>query len=284
MNPFSEQRVALAHRRLQRHAGDQRLLAALITGSVADDHADDNSDVDFLLTWSEPIAEHEFQAICDAAVASGGGVYGGTPEEGFAVYEYIDGIRIDVGYDPKSENEKIINGLLSGESTDLSHQLIASGILKAIPVFGDSLIGEWKRRLLQYPEALREKMIVTYLRFTVRWVIEKMMAERGEPLWFYERVMADVNNMTAVLCALNRVYHPGKWKGMVESMAKLPIQPPNFMPRVLSLFKLPLPNASTELESLVADVYGLVEQHMPHIDMRASKERYQMVLRRDRQK
>lgn len=280
MNRFSEQRMALARRRLERHADDPRLLAALITGSVADDHADDNSDVDFLTTWSEPLTEHEFKAICDAAVASGGGVYGGTPEEGFAVYEYINGIRIDVGYDPKSENEKVINGLVSGESTDLTHQLIASGILKGMPVFGEALVNTWKARLTPYPEALRDKMIVTYLRFTVRWVVQKMMVERDEPLWFYERTMADANNMTAVLCALNRVYHPGKWKGIIETMATLPIQPPSFIPRVLSLFKSPLPAAAAELEALVAQTYGLVEQHMPHIDTRTSKERYNMILRR----
>ncbi|MBX3085786.1 MAG: hypothetical protein KF716_29380 [Anaerolineae bacterium] len=274
MNQYTEQRIAIAKRRIQPYTADPNFKAIIITGSVAEDKTDDTSDIDIILYYETPLTEEAFQQVCDAAKATGGGVHNGTAAEGFAIYEYIDDVRVDLGFNPLSEIEEILTGVLEKADTTLINQLIAGGVLKSIVLHGEAWAAGWKERLSHYPTALGEAMVNTYLRFYPRWVVKRMGVDRDERLWMIELCLNASQNLVAVLCGLNNLYHPGKWKGIASTLKAMHIKPERFPERLEGLFRAPLDDAATELHNLTLEVMALVEQHMPQVDISQTKQRY----------
>ena len=274
MNEYAQQRVAIAQKRIQPYAADPNFKAIIITGSVAEGKTDDTSDIDIILYYQTSLTEEVFQSICEAAKATGGGVHNGTAADGFAVYEYIDGIRVDLGFNPLSEIEGILTNVLEKADTNLINQLIAGGVLKSIVLHGMDVIQPWKERLTHYPPALAEAMVKTYLRFSPRWVVKRMGVDRDERLWVVELCLDASHNLVAVLCGLNHLYHPGKWKGVASTLKAMSIKPERFQERLEGLFSVSLDEAATQLHNLTLEVMGLVEQHMPQVDISRSKQRY----------
>lgn len=274
MNKFTEQRLVIAQKRIQPYAADPNFKAIIITGSVAEGKTDDTSDIDIILYYEAPFTEEAFQATCEAAKATGGAVHNGTAADGFAIYEYIDGVRVDFGFNPLSEIEEILTGVLDKTDTNLINQLIVGGVLKSIVLHGKAIIQPWKDRLSHYPPALGEAMVKTYLRFSPRWVVKRMGVDRDEKLWMVELCLTAGQNLVAVLCGLNHLYHPGKWKGVASTIKAMTIKPERFQERLEGLFTAPLDDAAAELHNLILEVMALVAQHMPQVDISQSKERY----------
>jgi hypothetical protein len=274
MNAFTKHRITLARTRVLPYASDPNFAAILITGSVAEDKTDDTSDIDIILYYHAPLTETEFSRTCEAAKATGGGVHGGTAAEGFAVYEYIDGVRVDLGFNALEEIETIITSVVMATSTDLTQQLIVGGILKSIPLHGDALIQTWKDRLTVYPVALGAAMVKTYCRFSPRWVVKKMIVDRGETLWLREMCLSAAQNLVAALCGLNSLYHPGKWKGISYTISHMQHKPERLQERLEGLFSAPIAAAAAELDALIRETFALIEQHMAHVDLKERKQFY----------
>jgi hypothetical protein len=274
MNTFTEQRITIAKQRIQPYAADPNFKAIIITGSVAAGKTDDTSDIDIILYYDAPFTEEIFQATVEAAKATGGGFHNGSAAEGFAVYEYIDGVRVDLGFNPIAEIEEIMTAVLEKADTTLVNQLIVGGVLKSLVLHGDAVVQGWKDRIRQYPPALGEAMVKTYLRFYARWIVKRMGVDRDEKLWMVEITLDAVRNLIAVLCGLNHVYHPGKLKGADSTFKELKLSPERFQERVEGLFSVSLEEMATELHNLTLEVMALVEQHMPQVDISANKQRY----------
>lgn len=274
MNAFTEQRLAIARARVVPFINDPNIRAIMVTGSVADGHTDDASDIDIILFLEQAVSEEVFQAACDSAIQSGGGVHFGTAKDGFAVYEYIDGIRVDLGFNFIAETEEIVTGITERAETDLVHQLVVTGIQKAVVLHGEALIAGWRARLAQYPPALGEAMIKTYLRFHSRWIMQRMGVERDETMWMNEVFLDAAKNLVAALCAVNGLYHPGKWKGVGHTIDKMQHKPDRLLARLEGMFTAPLAQAVIDLDALILEVIALVETRLPQVDISRAKSRY----------
>ena len=86
--------------------------AIVVTGSVARGAADESSDIDMLVFLHEKCSQEEFQAECERANTTGGRLYGGSPDEGFALFHFVDGVRFDVVFDLVSTMEKRIEQVM----------------------------------------------------------------------------------------------------------------------------------------------------------------------------
>ena len=76
-----------------------------------------------------------------------------------------------------------------------------------------------------------------------------------------------------VLCGLNRVYYPGhKW--VARHIHAMHILPPSYLERLQAALTAPLPQAVSKFESLVEDIIGLVELHLPGVDTAAVRARH----------
>ncbi|HMQ78695.1 MAG TPA: nucleotidyltransferase domain-containing protein [Ignavibacteria bacterium] len=255
--------------------------AAAITGSVAKGYADDNSDIDTIVMLNNPMTQGEFDKIVEDAKASGGDFYHGSPEEGFAVYSYVDGVRCDFGFGHYSETETLINEMLEKPEVDLTKHLMISGLIDGY-ILKDS---NWLAPLIKkaednYPQELQVMLVSHFKKFHPEWAIEKMTIGRGDILYYYESLVEMTGNIIGILCGLNKFYHPGKLKGVEHTITKMHIKPHDFVKRYNFVLSAEKYEAIKEMFSLVRETFDLIDVHLPEVITKRSREVLEMVLRK----
>lgn len=279
MNAVSKQRIELAKRNLDlfKHLD---ITAAMVTGSVAKGYADDNSDIDTLINVDKKVTQEEFEKIIADARASGGDLYHGTPEEGFAVYYYIDGIKCDFGIGDYRETDKLIDEMLEKPEVDLIKHLQIAGIMDGYDLYGDELIRSWRTKASQFPEELQIMMINHFKKFHPKWVMEKMAVERGDILFYNESLVEVIGNIIGILCGINKMYHPGKLKGVEYTISKMNIKPDDFFKRYNNIFSIEKTLAVEELYKLIVETFDLLGKHMPQVNIERSRKILNLELRK----
>ncbi|MBS1494289.1 MAG: hypothetical protein JST55_12300 [Bacteroidetes bacterium] len=266
MNKRSKYLISLAKKVSDSYKSNPDFAASMVTGSSAKGISDMNSDVDMSIFYKKPISKKHFEEIKKSAIDSGGGFYHGDHKNGFAVYHIIDGVKVDTGHGTITNHEKMIKAFLKNPTLDYNHQIIASGTLFAIPLYGKQFINKWKKWYSNYPEKLEDLMIKENLRFHSKWVLEKMGLERNESVFVTETILKSLENSVKVLCGLNNEYHPGKLKGMNYTIKNLKHKPKNLKYCVNSIFKIPQEKAVKEVNKLVKETVKLVEKYRPDVD------------------
>lgn len=281
MRTISKTFLEIARRNTAVFQQNPHIKAILVTGSVAKGVADDNSDIDIIMYYDELPSETAFEAYRQAAFDSGGGFYGGNAEEGFALYQYIDGIRHDFAHAPLSETEALLaEFLVEPDLENNNKQIMLDGILTGVPLKGEAITQKWKDQLAHYPPQLGEMLVKKYLRFRPHWVLQKMGVDRNEIIFLQEELLNAVQNIFGVLCGLNQLYHPGKIKGLNYTVAKMKLAPPNVANRLPALFKVDGQTAVFQLKQLIEETIELVETHLPHIDTAPTRKLFTMQLRK----
>lgn len=255
--------------------------AAAITGSVAKGYADDNSDIDTIVMLNNPMTQGEFDKIIEDAKASGGDFYHGSPEEGFAVYYYIDGVRCDFGFGHYSETETLINEMIEKPEVDLTKHLMISGLIDGY-ILKDC---NWLAPLIkkaedEYPRELQVMLVSHFKKFHPEWAIEKMTVGRDDLLYYYESLVEMTGNIIGILCGLNKFYHPGKLKGVEHTISKMHIKPHDFVKRYNFVLSAEKYEAIKEMFSLVRETFDLIDVHLPEVITKRSREVLEMVLRK----
>lgn len=205
-------------------------------------------------------------------------MYGGSPEEGFALYRFVNGVRCDIVFDLVSTMETRLSQVLDDYCTDERKQLMIRSVRESVLLYGQELIDSWRRRSDTYPDGLAHAMVRKHLNATPRWVLEKMGADRGERLFLYDCFMHNIRRLLAVLFGLNRTFHPAKLKGIKQIVDALPLAPADFWARTETLFEKPLTTAVADFADLVEEIYVLVEQNMEEIDTSRAREIFAMKL------
>jgi hypothetical protein len=280
MNDATLARIDLARRNAARFTQNPNVRAIMIVGSVAHGMADDNSDIDCTIFTEHPLSQGEYDAICAEARESGGDLYYGTPADGFAIYQYITGIRCDFGFETIESAEKSHTEFLEKPDTDPIKQLVAGGFLDGMALYGQDWIGSWQAQLARYPNGLGAAMVRKHLRFHPYWVLEKMGLDRGEWLFFYEALLEAEQNILGILCGLNQLYHPGKVKGIAWTIAKLVITPPDPLSRFEQILRGDAGLAVGRLRELLDETLALVDAHMPEVSTARTRAVLAMELRK----
>jgi predicted nucleotidyltransferase len=280
MNQISKSHLALAERNALRYKNNPNIKAVMVTGSIAKGYGDDSSDIDTIVMYDKPYSKQEYDEIIDEARNTGGDLYHGMPEEGFAVYYYIDGIKCDFGIGPYQETEKMITEMLEKPEVDLIKHLQILGFIDGIVLHGEDWVRKWRDKALSYPPELAVMLVNHHKKFHPEWVIRKMAIERNDILFFYESLIESLGNIFGVLCGLNRMYHPGKLKGAEFYIAKMKIKPENFIQRYHNIFSLEPSGAVTELYALIRETLALIEKYMPEVSTERTRNVLEMKLRK----
>ena len=258
--------LTIAQRVAGEFARDSRSIGMLIAGSVARGPVDAISDIDMSLYLSEPYTTEEMEAEKERAIASGGGFYGGTAAEGFALWRCVDGVKVDIGIGAATMIDEIIDDLQANQSLDNDTHLIADGIQRSTTLFGEDLITPWKARLDDFPEELARAMVKENLRLPTLWILRDMCVGRGERIWYAEMMLDYTRRLLWILCGLNRRYYPGKTKGFAYVASTLAIAPASFRDRMESLMTFDAARSVDEMHALADETYALVESLMPEIE------------------
>ncbi len=280
MNQTSKQLLKLARKNALLFKNYKNVKAIVVTGSVSQGTSDNSSDIDTIVYLTKPFGKKDFDKISEDAKASGGGFYHGTAIDGFAVYYYIEGVKCDFGFGTAKELELMITEMIKKPDTDLTKQLIISGFLDSIVLYGEGWVNKWKAKAAKYPDSLAKILIEANLHFYPRWVMEKMCAARGDVIFFYENIVNDIKNMFTILCAVNKMYHPAKLKGMKRTIDTIKIKPRNFMKRCESLFNSGSEDAIDDLYNLINECLLLVEKYNPAVSTSRVREIINMELRK----
>jgi predicted nucleotidyltransferase len=279
MNEISKQRIELAKRNFEKFL-DPNVIAAAVTGSVAKGYADDYSDLDTIILRYNPYSQDEFDKIIEDAKSTGGDLYHGTPEEGFACYYYFEGVKCDFGFGDFRETEKLIDDMIVKPEVDLVKHLQISGLIDGYILYGN----EWFDKILTkakiYPYDLQLMMVKHHLKFYPEWVMQTMGVERRDKLFFYETLIEITGNIIGILCGLNKMYHPGKLKGVEWTIEQMKIKPDNFFNRYNHVFDVEKSTVVTEIYSLVRETLNLIDSNLPEVSTERARALLEMKLRK----
>jgi predicted nucleotidyltransferase len=101
----------------------------------------------------------------------------------------------------------------------------------------DGTLDRWKHETASYPEALRTTIVERFLREAAFWPENfhyRSAVERADSVYTSGIVQQVLHALVQVVFALNREYFPGE-KMLVRALGVLPLQPPDFGPRVAGL-------------------------------------------------
>jgi hypothetical protein len=270
MADHSAWRLELARRYIAPYA--ERAQIAVLGGSVAQGVADRWSDIDTMVYWDT--IDRDWLETPRAA-ADG---------ERFTWLEHYPGnacleqyrfgtVKADVAHVRLGWLDELIDGVLSGESTDTTSLDVLRGVQEAIVLFGENRYEPIRQRVLDYPDTLRRSLVEAHLSFTPSWIYDGMGRERGDLVVFYEYVLATMRSLVGVLAGLNRVYvAPDKLKRIGAVVGRMELAPPDAARRLDALLDLPREQVRAELDDLVGATLDLVDAHLPEVGTAKARE------------
>ena len=274
MVDHSAWRIDLARAYIAPYA--ERAPIAVLGGSVAQGVADRWSDVDTVVYWDA--IDRDW---LETPRAAAGG-------ERFTWLEHYPGnacleqyrfgtVKADIAHVRLGWLEELIDGVLSGESTDTTSLDVLRGVQESIVLFGGDRYEPLRARVLDYPDVLRRTMVEANLNFTPSWIYDGMGRDRGDLVVFYEYVLAAMRSVVGVLAGLNRVYvAPEKLKRAGAVVGRMELAPPDAAARLDALLDLPREQVKAELDDLVGCTLDLVDEHLPEIDTARARERWSL--------
>lgn len=272
---------ALALRVADEIARDERVQTILLTGSVARGEADAASDVDLMVGVSELPSPAEQEAAKQAALDSGGGIYGHDPEQGLTLYRFVEGVKVDVGLGRTADVEARVAALATEpDPADPIGPVVVTGILEGEALRGEERIADWKALLATPPEGYAEALVRHNLRFPPRALLAEMGVARGDLSLVAELLPGAAGRAQNVLFGLNGRWPTGKLKGLRRSVASLAIAPADAPARFDALWTAPPAEAIRVWDGLAAEILALVDAHMPAVSTREARERMAIPMRR----
>lgn len=276
MTPASQYLIQLAQQITQPYTNLPTLKAAMITGSAAKGLADQYSDIDMTMYYTDQLPEEEELA----AIRTGLGgserrwVIGDRSAGSFAEAYGLHGIEIQIGHTLVEKWEETIAFVHSAEEVDTTAQKAMEGALACQTLYGEAYIDQWKAQIAQFPPELGRAMVEKNLQFFAIWGLEPHFRTRDATIWYHQILVETAQRLVAVLAGLNHLYFTTfQFKRQGRFIEQMKLKPDNFAARLNTLFSAERAVVLPELEALVAETIALVETHMPDVDTSKAKAR-----------
>jgi len=265
MNQATEKRLALAHKIAPAYAANPKVAVVVLAGSVGRGTADDFSDIEIDVFWNTAPTDDERHAL----IAAGGGViYHMHPfeQDEWAETFFIEGIKVDTSQFLVETMDRYLADAVERADTAVDPQLLIAAIQHGLPLHGHAVVEHWRARAAIYPDALVRAMVAQYLDFRPRFFTE-MLAARNDLLILHRALVEIEHRILGVLMGLNRLYmaHP-VFKWMDWQIAQMRIAPPDLARRLRQILSAEPQAASRQINQLIEEIFGLVEQHLSGFD------------------
>lgn len=281
-------RIALAQKIAPIYATMPDIAAVALLGGVARGLGDQYSDLDLACFWHRAPTEDErraamqqFESMLNTPVFIRGfetHIAFPDPEHGLFWEEaaYIGGddrtgFKIDVNHRTVAAMQHILDDVVLHLDTN-GHKLETLYSIRHVMVLhGTSLIEQWQTQAAVYPDALAEKLLMMHL--PAMGVNLEMHLFRGELLEFYRMLTEAIFHLVAALLALNHIYRPDL-KRLTSLANEMTIKPPNLASLIYALMRNDPTQAMPDFYQLATEVFALVEQHLPHLDLTAARTKF----------
>ena len=271
MNEASQWRFALAQQVGKAYAANPKTQVVMVAGSTGRGTADRYSDLEIDVYYSASPTEEERRATAERS--------GGTlidldeGEDEWAEEISIDGFHIGTSTFLAETMERYLKEVLEEHSTGSLAQIRLYSLLHARTLVGESLVAQWVTRAKVYPTPLVHAMLRENLNFEGFGYAEDMLAARDDLLLLYDIFCRVERQILGALLGLNRIYLPNPgFKHMGELVAEMSITPPNLSHRLKHAFHMPPMDGVNALHTLIEDIFGLVETHVPEFDVESYRE------------
>lgn len=233
-----------------------------LVGSVARGQADSDSDLDFNCWVRGDIPDTALIQEWLALHGITNPVFEAMkrPDESFwGAFEYA-GVGVECGWQSFDAMERFLVRLHDGKIESLRDIRVAEIMSSAVAVRSTGQLARWQARLQAYSDAL-QKTVITLA--SAGWQHPSWEADRTRCLHendetrFRQLIQSDLENIIAIIFALNRRYPP-KWKWVESMRSQLLVQPPDLGKRlVLIQSNPPSANVLLHCRQLINDVLGM---------------------------
>lgn len=260
--------MALAKKNIKAYLANPEAKAAMVTGSTATGQADFYSDVEMFIYYDKlPYIDKLKFARQQNRGSEPIRILDGYSEGFFGEFYFIDGVEFQIGNVTIAFWEQDMATILKKLDVASPGQKALSGMLDCIPLYGEELIQEWKKKIANYPDALARAMVEKYLNFVPIWALQEHLAARDTTLFQHQIRLEAGQNILGVLAGLNRLYYSTfQFKRMKQFIEQMNIAPENLYMRLESLYHQEPLSAASQLKNLVVETVELVELYMPEID------------------
>ncbi|MGF2036463.1 MAG: hypothetical protein RMZ43_014285 [Nostoc sp. CmiVER01] len=279
MSDKTQYLLQLVKRNVKAYITNPKTKAVMVTGSVAEGLCDEYSDCDVMLYYDELPSGEELHLARQQNQGSLIEILGDRQEGAIGESFLINGIECQFAHATIAQWEKEISTILEDFDVQSPIMKAMSGTLVGIPLYGETLIGQWKAKIANYPDGLAQTMVEHYLKFVPIWGMQSKLAKRDTTLWYYQILVESAQNLLGVLSGLNHLYYSTfQFKRMSRFIDKMEIAPENLAFRLEGLFRHKASVAvneleANELEALVRETIELVEVNMQRVDTSEARRR-----------
>jgi predicted nucleotidyltransferase len=276
--PPSEQsrwRVELGRRVGAAYLRDPGVAAVLIAGSASRGEADRDSDVELMVAWAEPPTEAQRRLIVEPLAADHRLLDYDDDWECWQEDLFIgrsaedapsSGVLIEVVGQLVPVIGRRLDDVVERFEPNLDKQSTIHALLNGIPLHGEELIGSWRTKAEPYPRGLTLAMVNRYAQIDYFADWERFLARGQNLLLIHERFTQIERQLLLVLQALNGVYHY-KFKWLERVVGELAVAPRELGERLRTVLTSDVPTGAEALTQLVEEVYDLVEERLPEVDV-----------------
>jgi hypothetical protein len=272
-NSNAEVRLALARKLGAGYAKNPKAALVMASGSTGRGTADEYSDLELDVYWREPPTGEERRA---AALAGGAEAVELFPyeEDEWAEEIRVGDFKVGTSTFLVSTVERYLGQVCVANDPAPLAQMRLYEVLHAQMLFGDGkLLASWRERAA-YPPPLARTMLQQNLGFEGFGYAEEAMAARDDVIVLYETIGQVARQVMGALLGLNKIYLPNpNFKHVAEQIEEMAVKPPDLLGRLKSAYRLPPAEGVLALHGVIADVFDLVDQHVPGFDTRPYRER-----------
>ena len=249
------------------YSQNPKVEAVLLGGSVSRNWNDSYSDIELFIFWKESPTDEDRKASIYAVDGSIIDFHPYEDEEWSETY-ITNHVKLEISNFLTSTIHKTIDEVVVELKTDLDKQCLVAAVVHGIPLYGEELLGECKKKAEVYPKELSVRMIENYLFLGNRWNNREALLEREDWLMLYKVFVSVQTNLMGILFGLNRMYvHHPAFKWQKHSLEAMKIVPEDAFNRFTSIL-LNHPQTSVgNLEQMVQEVFELIGGEYPSLNL-----------------
>jgi hypothetical protein len=265
VNIHAAWRLAVAERAAMLYAGNEKLAAFTVAGSVGMGLADRFSDLEVDCYWFSAPGDED---RTDPVRALGGELtalwdYDADDEEWSEDYR-LGELDVTVSNFLTGTIERFLDDVVTGTDTDPVKHMRLAAVRNSRPLAGEDLIASWRARAERFPPELVRALVEQALtpQVLTGWAAREALVSRGDDLAVRDLLARAGHAVVRVVLALNRVYVPHrqvKWQRHL--MTGLDVAPGRLAERLDAITSGPPAAALEAAETLLADVVLLTQAH-----------------------
>ena len=272
MTPESESGVKVGAQIAEYYAELPEVAGVVLGGSVARGIADPSSDLDLFVFCHDYPSERFRSEVVAGLQGEGWKQHDNQLDRGILRdCFHAGGHRVDIEHVRVSSFESAIEDVICRHDTDREKQGLLGGLLDSLSLHDTGIIGKWKSRISRYPDGLQRNVLEENLSMDPLWIPEIYARNREDHLYLLEAMSSVGNSILGLLHGLNRMYQPSEYKRVPLLLSRLEVVPPNIVDRWQSVFQNGSVDAVKELETIVLEIFGLVEARFPDIDVATAR-------------